>query len=105
MSEYGEPWSKKFTTTGVGYWVNRKNAHQAPLPDEIEDRQFICMNACAGIPTAALEAGAVQSAIKALQAMERCPGYHTTDQETGETFATAAQAALRELAAESKEAR
>jgi hypothetical protein len=36
----------------------------------------------------------VAALLAALRAMERCPGYWTTDQETGQTFADIARAAI-----------
>lgn len=39
-------------------------------------------------------AKAYNGMVKALNAMRRCPGVYTTDQETGETFATLITQAL-----------
>lgn len=36
----------------------------------------------------------VEALVEALRAMERCPGFYTTDQKTGETFHTLQSAAL-----------
>lgn len=73
MKEYNEPWEKLPLDNGFGVVVGEVfedasgDAFAQFRSESKASRALSCVNACAGIPTEALEAGVVKEMVEALE--------------------------------------